>query len=795
MTNNIKNCFIFWTLVVCFAPNVQAFWGDDVVPRLRVNYLSQTSDQVQSFLGNQTHKDYFKLLQTDGVSLLIGARNVVYNLSLADLTENVDRRITWDSMGRDRDLCIVKGKSEDECQNYVRVLAQPDSQTLLVCGTNSFKPKCRTYTTVREVLRTPNNTDGGPSTSNSKISTTTTTTVTNLTNPTTTTSTPELIDDGILRMKHEFTGRGICPLDPRHNSTAIYTGGDLYSGTVSDFSGTDALIYRNPLRTEQFDLKHLNAPDFVSSTEDEDYVYFFFREAAVEYINCGKAIYSRVARVCKNDRGGLHKFAHKWTTFLKARLNCSVPGDFPFYFNEIQGTTNFVQDGSKDKIIYATFTTPDNSLAGSAICSFKLSDIRKAFDEGHFKGQVSSDSNWLPIRDSELPSTRPGSCVEDSTSLPESHLNFIKRHSLMDDTVPSNGHGPIFVKTSMNERLTAIAVDPGVKTPGDDNADQYDVLYVGTTKGKVLKVISAKTKFGQHNRKPIIAEEIQVFPFHVAVNNIQVINDKLIVLSDHEVKALPLHRCSATQVQSCGACVKLRDPHCAWNIVSGACVDKNLFTNADASELIQDIFHGKHSACDASTRIATSGSGPTMEESNIVQHSIDLQDDDYDVSDNVILNDIPDDYPYMVEPRTSVTGESSTSALITASVVTAIAALIVGYLAGFLTAKKCSKDYKSCGHHYLEHHLNKTNESAVSLRNESGYTPTPCNNLNTNIVDHSKNNLLVNLPTKSDIEKNNINNTAGSSSSGSSATTTSSTVSILNGTLPRNGTLCKKVYL
>ena len=91
--------------------------------------------------------------------------------------------------------------------------------------------------------------------------------------------------------------------------------------------------------------------------------------------------------------------------------------------------------------------------------------------------------------------------------------------------------------------------------------------------------------------------------------------------------------------------------------------------------------------------------------------------------------------------------------------------------------------------------FSRTNESAVSLRNESGYTPTPCNNLNTNIVDHSKNNLLVNLPTKSDIEKNNINNTAGSSSSGSSATTTSSTVSILNGTLPRNGTLCKKVYL
>ena len=38
----------------------------------------------------------------------------------------------------------------------------------------------------------------------------------------------------------------------------FFSGGELYSGTVSDFSGTDALIYRNPLRTEQYDLKHLN---------------------------------------------------------------------------------------------------------------------------------------------------------------------------------------------------------------------------------------------------------------------------------------------------------------------------------------------------------------------------------------------------------------------------------------------------------------------------------------------------------------------------------------------------------
>ncbi len=51
-----------------------------------------------------------------------------------------------------------------------------------------------------------------------------------------------------------------------------------------------------------------------------------------------KAVYSRVARVCKGDRGGPHKFKNKWTTFVKARLNCSLDGDVPFYFNEIQAT-------------------------------------------------------------------------------------------------------------------------------------------------------------------------------------------------------------------------------------------------------------------------------------------------------------------------------------------------------------------------------------------------------------------------------------------------------------------------
>lgn len=70
-------------------------------------------------------------------------------------------------------------------------------------------------------------------------------------------------------------------------------------------------------------------------------MYFFFREPAVEYMNCGKNIYSRVARVCKRDTGGKNILVNNWATYLKARLNCSIPGDYPFYFNEIRKFRRF----------------------------------------------------------------------------------------------------------------------------------------------------------------------------------------------------------------------------------------------------------------------------------------------------------------------------------------------------------------------------------------------------------------------------------------------------------------------
>ena len=63
-----------------------------------------------------------------------------------------------------------------------------------------------------------------------------------------------------------------------------------------------------------------------------------------------------------------------------------------------------------------------------------------------------------------------------------------------------------------------------------------------------------------------------MFPYNVAVKNLLVVreSDQLIVLSEQEVAAISLHRCHLAN-KSCGDCVALQDPYCAWDIKRNTC--------------------------------------------------------------------------------------------------------------------------------------------------------------------------------------------------------------------------------
>ncbi|XP_064474458.1 semaphorin-1A-like isoform X2 [Ornithodoros turicata] len=534
-------------LCLCWSPTTLGAWQDRIAAKLRITQIPP--DLVHKFRGNQTQSDHFKLLEQDGENLLVGARNMVYNISLSTL--ELRKKLEWFSQDHDIMMCNLKGKSKEVCQNYIRVLAKKSDNVVLVCGTNSYKPLCRDYT---------------------------------------------VSPDGDYVMKEEKPGEGLCPFDPNHNSTSTFADGDLYVATVGQFSGADPFIYRKPLRTEPFDLKHLNAPNFVSSIHYEDYVYFFFREAAVEYINCGKTIYSRVARVCTNDKGGPHKFQQRWTSFLKARLNCSMGGDIPFYFNEIQSTTPIIEgtyNGRDAKIIYSVFTTPHNSISGSAVCAFRLEDIQRVF-EGSFKGQEDINSNWLPVISSKVPEPRPGQCVNNSKSLPDVTLNFITNHPLMDQAVPSYWGNPILIHTGFDYRFTYIAVDPQVETV---NGKKYDVLFIGTDRGRVLKTVNTSGVGGEGT--PVVVEDSVVFHDEVPVTNLLVhhtlYSARLVVVTHSEIQSIPLFACDR-YAKTCGDCVGLRDPYCAWDSDNSACINPPL-RSRQRDSFVQNIEEGWDQRC------------------------------------------------------------------------------------------------------------------------------------------------------------------------------------------------------
>ncbi|KAH9639494.1 hypothetical protein HF086_003627 [Spodoptera exigua] len=359
-------------------------------------------------------------------------RDALYRLSLRGL--GVLERADWLAPSSKIKMCQMKGQTEEDCHNYIKVLLL-HGHKLFACGTHAFSPVC----SWREI-------------------------------------------ESIKTVTEWATGVASCPYNPHSNVTAILaSNGEYYAGTPTDFASSDTAICRSQgaashdsgmLRTTQYDLNWLNEPQFVGSFEDDQFVYFVFREVAVEFMNCGKIIYSRIARVCKNDPGGYLVMKDSWSTFLKARLKCSVPGDVPFNYDEVQSVEYLPQE----KILVATFTTPTNSIVGSAVCVYSMADITASFD-GPYKVQDRPTSTWEP-RSPSKQARDHFKCVPDSRI--NEAIEYHRYHLMYEAIQPVSGE-PIFKLTS--ERFTHVTVD----VTGAKNIEKQLVLYVATQASHVLK--------------------------------------------------------------------------------------------------------------------------------------------------------------------------------------------------------------------------------------------------------------------------------------------------------------------
>uniref|UniRef100_A0A4X2M757 Semaphorin-6D n=1 Tax=Vombatus ursinus TaxID=29139 RepID=A0A4X2M757_VOMUR len=492
--------------------------------------------------GNESqHRLDFQLMLKIRDTLYIAGRDQVYTVNLNEIPKAEvipSKKLTWRSRQQDRENCAMKGKHKDECHNFIKVFVPRNDEMVFVCGTNAFNPMCRYY----------------------RLNT--------------------LEYDG-----EEISGLARCPFDARQTNVALFADGKLYSATVADFLASDAVIYRSmgdgsALRTIKYDSKWIKEPHFLHAIEYGNYVYFFFREIAVEHNNLGKAVYSRVARICKNDMGGSQRVLEKhWTSFLKARLNCSVPGDSFFYFDVLQSITDIIQINGIPTVV-GVFTTQLNSIPGSAVCAFSMDDIEKVF-KGRFKEQKTPDSVWTAVPEDKVPKPRPGCCAKHglaeayktSIDFPDETLSFIKSHPLMDSAVPSVIEEPWFTKTRVRYRLTAIAIDHSAGP-----YQNYTVIFLGSEAGVVLKILAKTSPFSLNDS--VLLEEIDAYN-HAKCSAESEEDRKVISLQldqDHHalyvafsscVIRIPLSRCE--RYGSCKkSCIASRDPYCGW-LSQGAC--------------------------------------------------------------------------------------------------------------------------------------------------------------------------------------------------------------------------------
>ncbi len=246
-----------------------------------------------------------------------------------------------------------------------------------------------------------------------------------------------------------------------------------------------------------------------------------------------------------------------------------------------------------------------------------------------------------------------------------------------------------------------MTVHPQVRTP-DGHA--YDVLFVGTTDGTVLKIVNTADPTNQHPmQRPTLIEEILLFngKQHTRIEKLRVVRNsmesapKLAVLTSDSALSVPLARCGA--VDSCASCVALTDPYCAWDVRREACADLMKVpkpVKVDSTNFLQNIVEGRHADCGNAGEDVFAAAEEIFEEKDsssvLVDFVIPATADDEDLDEEDLAGDMFDSDLIHHHHHHHADSHYSTEELSMAVATSCVCALVVGFVGGFLMARRCS---------------------------------------------------------------------------------------------------------
>uniref|UniRef100_A0A8C6U7D2 Sema domain, immunoglobulin domain (Ig), short basic domain, secreted, (semaphorin) 3Fa n=1 Tax=Neogobius melanostomus TaxID=47308 RepID=A0A8C6U7D2_9GOBI len=480
-----------------------------------------------SFLLNST--DYRILrMDEDHDRMYVGSKDYILSLDLHDLNKE-PLIIHWPVAQQRRMECVLSGKDTNgECGNFIRLIEPWNRTHLYVCGTGAYNPICTYVDRGRRSQFLQPSLSGGRTSRAADLGTT---------------AEPMEVKEYIFRLEpgKVDSGKGKCPYDPKLNSVSALINGELYAGVYIDFMGTDSAIFRTlgkktAMRTDQYNSRWLNDPTFVhahlipdSGEQNDNKLYFFFREKVTE-MGQSPMTQSRIGRICLNDDGGHCCLVNKWSTFLKARLICSVPGSdgIETHFDELKDIFIQPTQDSRNPVIYGVFSV-SGVFKGSAVCVYSMADIRMVFN-GPFAHKEGPNYQWVAYS-GKIPYPRPGTCpggtftpnMKSTKDYPDEVINFMRNHPTMHNVVYPVHKRPLVVRTNVDYEFTTIAVDQVAAADGN-----YEVPTPITT----MKISSKR--------------------------------QQLYVSSVLGVTHLALHRCDVYG-EACADCCLARDPYCAWD--------------------------------------------------------------------------------------------------------------------------------------------------------------------------------------------------------------------------------------
>ncbi|XP_077059951.1 semaphorin-3F isoform X2 [Siphateles boraxobius] len=532
-----------WSVQVLLALSVLTLGLDSepqCAPRVFLSFKDMRSTGTAHYFSFLLNTSDYRILRMDEDHdrMYVGSKDYILSLDLHDINRE-PLIIHWPVSPQRKTECILSGKDTNgECGNFIRLIEPWNRTHLYVCGTGAYNPICTYVNRGRKPMEYVFHLEPG----------------------------------------REDSGKGKCPYDPKLNSVSALINGELYAGVYIDFMGTDSAIFRTlgknaVMRTDQYNSRWLNDPSFVhvhlipdSNEKNDDKLYFFFREKSSEMGQSPKS-QSRIGRICLNDDGGHCCLVNKWSTFLKARLICSVPGadGIETHFDDLRDVYIQPTQDTKNPVIYGVFSVSGSVFKGSAVCVYSMADIRMVFN-GPFAHKEGPNYQWVAYT-GKIPYPRPGTCpggtftpnMKSTKDYPDEVINFMRNHPTMYNTVYPVHKRPLVVRTNVDYEFTTITVDQ--VTAADGN---YEVLFLGTDRGTVQKVIVLPRDDLQ--TEELVLEEVEVFkvPTPITTMKISSKRQQLYVASAVGVTHLALHRCDVYG-EACADCCLARDPYCAWD--------------------------------------------------------------------------------------------------------------------------------------------------------------------------------------------------------------------------------------